>query len=168
MGRGITGERHQALCLGYGSTQGPLGAILARALYRQEHGGERGDKAQGTQVVGAELGLHPGSDCLQALCGLASTAGPSSCSLHTGAPVQCAGASPFSPVLSLLNPYLTDGETEAECGARAYLVGQPSLRVTLSAVSPSVMVTLRRFMWLPLGPEGLAGLAALPLPWPRP
>lgn len=65
-------------------------------------------------------------------------------------------------------PHMPKGETEAQRGAPSHLVGQPSLRVTLSAVSPSVMVTLRRFMWLPLGPEGLAGLAALPLPWPRP
>lgn len=100
--------------------------------------------------------------------GLAGAARPPSCSLHTGAPGQSDGASPFSTALSLRNPQLTSGETEAECGVLAYLVGQPSLRVTLSVVSPSVMVTLRRFMWLPLGPEGLAGLAALPPPWPRP
>ena len=48
------------------------------------------------------------------------------------------------------------------------LLGQPSLRVTLSVVSPSVMVMLRLFMWLPLEPEGLAGLAVLLLPWLRP
>lgn len=125
-------------------------------------------RPRGTQPVGAELGPRPGSDCLRALRGLAGAARPPSCSLHTGAPGQSDGASPFSTALSLRNPQLTSGETEAECGVLAYLVGQPSLRVTLSAVSPSVMVTLRRFMWLPLGPEGLAGLAALPPPWPRP
>lgn len=48
------------------------------------------------------------------------------------------------------------------------LLGQPLLRVTLSVVSPSVMVTLRLFMWLPLEPEGLTGLAALLLAWLRP
>lgn len=118
--------------------------------------------------MGAERRLRHGSDCWRALCGLVSTARPSSCSLHPGTPVQCDGASPLSAVLSLLNPHLTNGETEAERGVLAHLAGQPSLRVTLSAVSPSVMVTLRRFIWLPLGPEGLAGLAALLLPWPRP
>lgn len=53
-------------------------------------------------------------------------------------------------------------------GDLADLLGQPSLRVTLSVVSPSVMVMLRLFMWLPLEPEGLAGLAVLLLPWLRP